>query len=55
MSGRTCDKIMLFIPLNVDGGVPGVDGLLLFLSDKRAGTPPSTKETAPKRVELIVV
>jgi hypothetical protein len=30
---------MLFIPLNVDSGV---DGLLSFLSDKRAGTPPST-------------
>ena len=38
MSGRTCNKQIVMIHWAVDGGVPGVVGLLSLLHDKRAGT-----------------
>ena len=38
MSGRTCNKQIVPAHWAVDGGVPGVVGLLSLLYDKRAGT-----------------
>jgi hypothetical protein len=38
VSGRTCIKQIVPVHWAVDGGVPGVVGLLSFLPDKRAGT-----------------
>ena len=38
MSGRTCNKQIVRVQWAVDGGVPGVVGLLSLLYDKRAGT-----------------
>ena len=38
MSGRTCNKQIVPVHWAVDGGVPGVVGLLSLLYDKRAGT-----------------
>jgi hypothetical protein len=38
VSGRTCNKKIVPVHWAVDGGVPGVVGLLSLLYDKRAGT-----------------
>jgi len=38
VSGRTCNKQIVPVHWAVDGGVPGVVGLLSLLYDKRAGT-----------------
>jgi hypothetical protein len=38
VSGRTCNKQIVPVHWAVDGGVPGVVGLLSLLYDKRAST-----------------
>jgi hypothetical protein len=37
VSGRTCNQQIVLVHWAVDGGVPGVVGLLSLLPDKRAG------------------